>query len=126
MQRGGIALGFIYGSACRLVKVVSRRSATEFTTNLGDHTFSSRRDLVKVAQYEVLGNDGKKRCPSRQGRTKHSPPWSGGGFSSASDHRDHLSSLRDGPRLNNRLASTSYWATFIGSVAPKVFRGLRD
>jgi hypothetical protein len=28
----------------------------------------SRRDLVKVAQYEVLGNDAKKRCPSRKPR----------------------------------------------------------
>jgi hypothetical protein len=80
---------------------------------------------VKVAQYEVLGNDAKKRCPSRKrkGRSKHSVPWSGGGFISTSDH---LSSLRDGRRLKNRLPSTSYWATFIGSLAPKAdisFRG---
>ena len=27
---------------------------------------------MKVAQYEVLGNDAKKRCPSRKGRSKHS------------------------------------------------------
>ena len=32
------------GPACRWGKVLSRRSATEFTANLGDHTFSSRRD----------------------------------------------------------------------------------
>jgi hypothetical protein len=34
------------------------------------------RDLVKVAQYEVLGNDAKKKCPSRKrkGRSKHWAP----------------------------------------------------
>jgi hypothetical protein len=33
------------------------------------------RDLVKVALYPAaagLGNDAKKRCPSRKGRSKHS------------------------------------------------------
>src|ERR1700751_2001608 len=32
----------------------------------------SRRDSVKVAQYEVLGNDAKKTCPSRKRRSKRS------------------------------------------------------
>jgi len=34
-------------------------------------------DLVKVAQYPAaagLGNDEKRRCPSRKGRSKHSAP----------------------------------------------------
>jgi hypothetical protein len=48
---------------------------------------------VKVAQYEVLGNDAKKRCPSRkprklsgQGTIETFGSWSRVDFSSTSNH----------------------------------------
>jgi hypothetical protein len=73
----------------------------------------SRRDSVKVAQYEVLGNDAKRPVPSREGRSKRSAF----GLAVASGAQaTHLSSLRDGRRLKNRLPSTSYWATFTKSL----------
>ena len=82
---------------------------------------------MKVALYPAaagLGNDAKKRCPSRKGRSKHSAH----GLAVTSVAQATIDRPGRAP-LKNRLpspAAAGYWATFIGSLAGLIFSNLRS
>jgi hypothetical protein len=83
----------------------------------------SRRDSVKVAQYEVLGNDSKRDVrPARDGRNAR--PLT----SRIRIHKSKQESIVPSGTVApffNRQPSTSYWATFIESLRDELKFGSR-
>jgi hypothetical protein len=77
---------------------------------------SSRRDSMKVAQYEVLGWRSKKT--TRPGRDDRRLPTLVKLHTRGPGAKTLLSSLPGRTSLFALFPSTSYWATFIESLPP--------
>jgi hypothetical protein len=69
---------------------------------------------MKVAQYEVLGNDAKRNArPDRDDRTV----WLLVSYIWLRERKQPIDRpVRDGPLFMKANPATSYWATFIGSL----------